>query len=103
MILDAEDEELLKPGDVIIEATSGNTGIGAAMVGSVRNHDVIITIPKKMSQEKCSTIKALGATLFRVSDKARFFDEESTTQKAIKLHAEIPNSFILEQVIFNQY
>ena len=61
MIEEAEKEGKLKPGDTIVESTSGNTGLGLAMVAAVRGYKLIITIPDKMSLEKINTLKAFGA------------------------------------------
>lgn len=61
IIRDAEKRGLLKPGDTIVESTSGNTGFGVAMVAAVIGYKTIFTIPDKMSEEKISTLKAFGA------------------------------------------
>ena len=61
MIEDAERRGLLKPGGTIIEGTSGNTGIGLALVGAVRGYKLVFTITDKQSKEKVDLLKALGA------------------------------------------
>lgn len=97
MLLEAEREGRIKPGDTIIEATSGNTGIGLAMACAVRGYKLIITMPMKMSMEKQRTMEALGATIVRTRTEARSDEEDSLFGVAKKLNAEIPNSHILDQ------
>ena len=71
MLLDAERAGRIKPGDTLIEPTSGNTGIGIAMAAAVRGYRVIITMPEKMSQEKQVVLEALGAEIIRTPTEAR--------------------------------
>ena len=100
MFEDAEKKKLIVPGEsTIIEPTSGNTGIGLALVGAVKGYDVIITLPEKMSQEKSDVLNALGAIIIRTPTEAPFNDPESNIGVAIKLKGEIKNSIILDQVI----
>lgn len=65
MVEEAERSGRLKPGDTIIEPTSGNTGIGLALAAAIKGYRVIITLPEKMSQEKVDVLKALGAEIIR--------------------------------------
>lgn len=65
MVLDSEKNGTLKPGSVIVEATSGNTGIGLSMAAAIRGYHMVITMPKKMSHEKETTLQALGAEVIR--------------------------------------
>lgn len=98
MIEDAEKKGILKPGvSTIIEATSGNTGIGLALNGAVKGYNVIITLPEKMSQEKSDVLAALGATIIRTPTEASFVDIDSHIGIARKLNKEIPDSMILDQ------
>jgi cystathionine beta-synthase len=99
MIEDAERREIIKPGFTLIEATSGNTGIGLAMAGAVKGYNVLITLPEKMSQEKSDVLSALGANVIRTPSEATFVDIDSHIGVARKMNKEIPNSIILDQVI----
>lgn len=97
MILDAEKSGRIKPGDTLIEPTSGNTGIGLALTAAVKGYNMIITMPEKMSEEKSNVLKALGAKIIRTPTAAAWDDPESHISIAKKLQAEIPNSHILDQ------
>eukprot|EP01133_Synstelium_polycarpum_P008430 gene8430-9916_t len=97
MVLDAEESGRIKPGDTLIEPTSGNTGIGLALAAAIKGYKMIITLPEKMSQEKVDVLKALGATIIRTPTEAAFDSPESHIGIAKKLNAEIPNSHILDQ------
>jgi cystathionine beta-synthase/cysteine synthase A len=97
MIEEAEREGKIKPGDTLIEATSGNTGIGIALAGAVKGYRVIITMPEKMSHEKQVVLEALGATIYRTPTEAAFDSPESHISLAKKLQKEIPCSHILDQ------
>lgn len=103
MIQDAEDKGLLKPGCTIIEPTSGNTGIGLAMAAAVRGYKCIIVMPEKMSDEKVSTLYALGAEIIRTPTEATWHSPEAHISVAQKLQKEIPNSIILDQVLLLYY
>jgi len=97
MVEDAEKAGILKPGSTIIEPTSGNTGIGLALAGAVKGYRVIITLPEKMSKEKCDVLKAFGAEVIRTPTEAAWDSPESHIGVAKRLNQEIPNSVILDQ------
>ena len=97
MVEKAEAEGRIKPGDTLIEPTSGNTGIGMALVAAVKGYRMIITMPEKMSKEKEVVLKALGAEIVRTPTEAAWDAPESHIEVAKKMQAEIPNSHILDQ------
>lgn len=97
MIEKAEREGRIKPGDTLIEATSGNTGIGFALVGAIKGYQVIITMPAKMSHEKQVVLEALGAKIYRTPTEARWDDPDSHISLAKRLQQEIPHAHILDQ------
>lgn len=94
IIEDAESQGILKPGSVIIEATSGNTGIGLASVGAARGYRVIIVMPDTMSCERRKLIMAYGAEIILTDGKLGM---SGAVAKAEELSREIPNSFIAGQ------
>uniref|UniRef100_G1PJB8 Cystathionine beta-synthase n=1 Tax=Myotis lucifugus TaxID=59463 RepID=G1PJB8_MYOLU len=97
MVEEAERAGILKPGDTIIEPTSGNTGIGLALAAAVKGYRCIIVMPEKMSMEKVDVLRALGAEIVRTPTNARFDSPESHVGVAWRLKNEIPNSHILDQ------
>lgn len=99
MILDAQESGRIKPGDTLIEATSGNTGIGMALAGAALGYRVIITMPEKMSQEKQVVLEALGAEIVRTPTEAAWDSPESHIEVAKKLQRELPNAHMLDQYI----
>uniref|UniRef100_A0A8C5SQ45 Cystathionine beta-synthase n=1 Tax=Laticauda laticaudata TaxID=8630 RepID=A0A8C5SQ45_LATLA len=96
MIEDAEKAGIIKPGDTLIEPTSGNTGIGLALVAAIKGYRCVIVMPEKMSMEKVDILRALGAEIVR-TPCTKFDDPESNVRVAWKLKNENPNSHILDQ------
>lgn len=97
MIEEAEESGRIKPGDTLIEPTSGNTGIGLALAAAVKGYRMIITMPEKMSREKQVVLEALGAEIVRTPTEAPWDSPESHIGVAKKLNEEIPDSHILDQ------
>ncbi|HET8965140.1 MAG TPA: cystathionine beta-synthase [Candidatus Acidoferrum sp.] len=97
MIDDAEKRGLLKPGGTIIEGTSGNTGMGLALVAAVRGYKMVFTITDKQSKEKVDLLKALGAEVIVCPTAVEPEDPRSYYSVAKKLAREIPNSFYPNQ------
>src|SRR6201986_2532878 len=97
MIDEAERKGLLKPGGTIIEGTSGNTGMGLALVAAVRGYKMVFTITDKQSKEKVDLLKALGAEVIVCPNAVEAEDPRSYYSVAKKLAKEIPNSFYPNQ------
>ena len=97
MVEQAERKGRIKPGDTLIEPTSGNTGIGLAMAAAIKGYRLIITMPMKMSAEKQLMMEALGAEIVRTPTEAAHDSPESNFGVAERLNKEIPNSHILDQ------
>lgn len=101
MLKQAEKEGRLKRGGTIVEATSGNTGVGVAMYAAAKGYKAIFTIPDKMSQEKINLLKAFGASVIITPTAVPPDSPESYYEVAKRIHSETPNSVMLEQY-FNQ-
>lgn len=94
MIEDAEARGQLKPGDIIIEPTSGNTGVGLAMVAAIKGYRLILTMPETMSVERRNLLKALGAEIVLTDGLTGM---AGSIAKAKELHEQIPGSIIPQQ------
>ena len=96
MIEDAESSGAIRPGDTIIEPTSGNTGVGLAWVGTSKGYNVILTMPKTMSRERRSLLKALGAKLVLTPGEEGM---KGAIRKAEELRGNTPGAIILGQFV----
>jgi cystathionine beta-synthase len=97
MVEEAQTNGRIKPGDTLIEPTSGNTGIGMALAAAVYGYRMIITMPEKMSREKQVVLEALGAEIIRTPTEAAWDAPESHIGVARQLARILPNSHILDQ------
>lgn len=97
MIEHAEKTGTLKPGGTIIEASSGNQGIAAAMIGACKGYKVIITVSEKFSPEKVNTLRAYGAQVVVCPPTSFLEDPNSYHSTAVRLQKETPNSIMLNQ------
>ncbi len=97
MVEEAQRSGRIKPGDTLIEPTSGNTGIGMALACAVYGYRCIITMPEKMSREKQVVLEALGAEIIRTPTEAAWDAPESHIGVAKQLRDILPNAHILDQ------
>jgi len=93
----AEEEGLLKPGGTIVENTSGNTGMGAAMVAAAKGYRCVFTMPDKMSQEKIDGLRAFGAEVIITPTDVPGDSPDHYVNRAKKIAADTPNSFYMDQ------
>jgi len=99
MVEEAEKDGRIKPGDTLIEPTSGNTGIGLSLAGAVKGYNVVITMPMKMSGEKLNTMKALGAEIIRTPTEAAWNAPDSHITLAAEMAEVSPNAHVLDQYL----
>jgi len=97
MLQEAETSGRVKPGDTLIEPTSGNTGIGLSLSAAVKGYNMIITMPQKMSGEKKNTMQALGAKIYRTPTAAAWNDDNSHIALALRMQQQIENAHVLDQ------
>ena len=97
MIEAAEEEGKLEPGGTVIEATAGNTGLGLALVAAAKGYRVVLVIPDKMSQEKISHVRALGAEVRLTRSDVTRGHPEYYQDVAARLAEEIPGAFYVNQ------
>jgi cystathionine beta-synthase len=97
MVEEAQKSGRIKPGDTLIEPTSGNTGIGMALAAAIYGYRMIITMPEKMSREKQVVLEALGAEIIRTPTEAAWDAPESHIGVARQLQSILPNAHILDQ------
>jgi len=97
MIIDAEEKGELKPGGTIVEATSGNTGIGLAITAAVKGYKSIFVVTDKVSAEKINYLKAFGAEVIVVSNMVEPDDPDYYINVAKRIHKETPNSIFAYQ------
>ncbi len=97
MIEQAEKNKHLKPGGIIVDASSGNQGIATAMIGAMKGYKVIITVSEKISPEKLATLKAYGAQIVICPAVDNLENPQSYHSKAIEIHKNTPGSFMPNQ------
>jgi cystathionine beta-synthase len=96
MVEEAEKSGRIKPGDILIEPTSGNTGIGLCMTAAIKGYKMIICLPKKMSGEKVNSMKCLGAEILRTPTEAAWDAEDSHIFLSARLAKDL-NGHVLDQ------
>ncbi len=97
IVEDAERDGRLKPGGTIVEATSGNTGMGLALAAAVKGYRCVFTMPDKMSQEKILLLRAMGAEVIVTPTAVHHDSPESYTEVAKRIVRETPNAFLANQ------
>jgi cystathionine beta-synthase len=97
IIDDAEERGVLKPGGVIVENTSGNTGAAVAMVAAIKGYKAILTMPDKVSREKQDALKAFGAEVVLSPTSVSPDSPDHYVNRAIRIAGETPNSFRIDQ------
>src|SRR5881296_2569804 len=97
IVRDYERRGLLKPGGTIVEGTSGNTGVGLALVAAIRGYKCIFVLPDKMSQEKIKNLRAFGAKVVVTPTAVEPDDPRSYYQVSRRLARETPNSVYINQ------
>ena len=93
----AEERGIIRPGDTIVESTSGNTGLGLAMAAAVKGYRLVITIPDKMSQEKIDMLKAFGAEVIVTPTNVPHDSPEGYVEVARRIARETPRAFYTDQ------
>ena len=97
MVLDSLKVGKIKPGDIIIEPTSGNTGIGLSVAAAAKGLKMIICMPEKMSQEKVDVLKALGAEVVRTPTELPWDHKYCHIGISQQLEQDLPNAHVLDQ------
>jgi cystathionine beta-synthase len=99
MVLNAEKDGKIKPGDTLVEASSGNTGIGMSMAAAARGYKMIVTMPVKMSQEKSRVLTVLGTKVIRTPTAAASADPDSLISVAKRIAKENDDHHMLDQYV----
>ncbi len=98
MIEAAEKAGTIKPGDTLVEPSSGNTGLGIAMIGALKGYKVVVTLPRKMSQEKYDLLRAFGAEVIWCPTEAPHGHPDNYVDVAERMARENPNTHVLNQL-----
>ena len=97
MVRRAEEAGLLKPGGTLVESTSGNTGLGLAMIAAAKGYRCVVTIPDKMSQEKIDMLKSYGAEVIVTRTNLDHAHPDSYVEVAKRIARETPGGFYTDQ------